>query len=148
MSARSHVLAVSSTSCILPPLVPSQSTLRIHYASIHWVTLVSCHCGTTFWPQPVNTLIVVLHLLANASCCREVGALWTDLAVTLVAVIGDPAAEVAGLVARAPSVALGHCGGQLCQLSPARVVESSECRRSQLSEVSISLWIRLCNHAW
>ena len=43
---------------------------------------------------------VVLHLLSNPSCRREVGASWTDVAVTLVAGIGGPAAEVAGLVAR------------------------------------------------
>ena len=46
-----------------------------------------------------DLLVVVLHLLSNPSCRREVGASWTDVAVTLVAAIG-PAAEVAGLVAR------------------------------------------------
>ena len=45
-------------------------------------------------------LVVVLHLLSNPSCRREVGASWTDVAVTLVAGISGPAAEVAGLVAR------------------------------------------------
>ena len=47
-----------------------------------------------------DLLVVVLHLLSNPSCRREVGASWTDVAVTLVAGIGGPAAEVAGLVAR------------------------------------------------
>ena len=41
----------------------------------------------------------MLHLLSNSSGRREVGASWTDVAVTLVAGIGDPAAKVAGLVA-------------------------------------------------
>ena len=48
----------------------------------------------------VVVLVVVLHLLSNPSCRREVGALWTDVAVTLVAGIGGLAVEVAGLVAR------------------------------------------------
>ena len=47
-----------------------------------------------------DLLDAVLHLLSNPSCRREVGASWTDVAVTLVAGIGGPAAEVAGLVAR------------------------------------------------
>ena len=47
-----------------------------------------------------DLLVVVLHLRSNLSCRREVGASWTDVAVTLVAGIGGPAAEVAGLVAR------------------------------------------------
>ena len=42
----------------------------------------------------------MLHLLSNPSCHREVGASWPDVAVTVVAGIGGPAAEVAGLVAR------------------------------------------------
>ena len=37
---------------------------------------------------------------ADLSCGREVGASWTDVAVTLVARNDGPAAEVAGLVAR------------------------------------------------
>ena len=41
-----------------------------------------------------------MHLLSHPSCRREVGASWTDVAVTLGAGIGCPAAEVAGLVAR------------------------------------------------
>ena len=45
-------------------------------------------------------LVVELHLLPNTSCRREVGAAWTDVAVTLVAGICDSAAEVAGWVAR------------------------------------------------
>ena len=42
----------------------------------------------------------MLHLLSNPSCRREVGASWTDVAVAMVAEIGGPAADVAGLVAR------------------------------------------------
>ena len=47
-----------------------------------------------------DLLVVVLHLLSNPSCRREVGVSWTDVAVTLVARNGVPAAEVAGLAAR------------------------------------------------
>ena len=46
-----------------------------------------------------DLLVVVLHLLSTPSCRHEAGASWTDVAVTLVAGIGGPAAEVAGLVA-------------------------------------------------
>ena len=46
-----------------------------------------------------DLLVVALHLLSNPSCCREVGASWTDVAVTLVAGSGGPVAKVAGLVA-------------------------------------------------
>ena len=41
----------------------------------------------------------MFHLLSNPSCRREVDASWTDVAIPLVAGIGDPSAEVAGLVA-------------------------------------------------
>ena len=67
---------------------------------------------------------------------------WAAVAVTLVAGIGGPAAEVAGC----PSVAFGGdgtCGGTAGlgpRLAPARVFESSVspgCR-----EVSMSLWTR------
>ena len=37
-----------------------------------------------------DLLVVVLHLLSHPSCRREVGASWTDVAVTLVAGIGGP----------------------------------------------------------
>ena len=47
-----------------------------------------------------DLLVVGLHLLSDPSGRREVGASWSDVAVTLVAGIGGPAAEVAGLVAR------------------------------------------------
>ena len=43
-----------------------------------------------------DLLVVVLHLLSNPSCRREVGSSWTAVTVTLVAGIGGPAAEVAG----------------------------------------------------
>ena len=46
-----------------------------------------------------DLFVVVLLLLSNPSCCCDVGASWTDVAVTLVAAIGGPAAEVAGLAA-------------------------------------------------
>ena len=36
-----------------------------------------------------DLLVVVLHLLSDPSCRREVGASWTDVAFTLVAGIGD-----------------------------------------------------------
>ena len=61
-----------------------------------------------------DLLVVVLHLLSNPSCRREVGASWTDVAVTLVAGIGGPAAEVAGLVAR--PLPLGEMAGVVAQL--------------------------------
>ena len=56
--------------------------------------------GTVAQSFGCDLLVVVLHLLSNPSCRREVGALWTDVAVTLVAGIGGLAVEVAGLVAR------------------------------------------------
>ena len=73
-------------------------------------------------------LVVVLHLLPNPSCRREVGASWTDVADTLVAGIGGPAAEVAGLVAHplplgelARVVAQRGCDRGLHQHVPLRV---------------------------
>ena len=75
-----------------------------------------------------DLLVVVLHLLSNPSRCREVGASWTDAAVTLVAGIGGPAADVAGLVARplplgemARVVAQLGCDRSLHQHVPLRV---------------------------
>ena len=61
-----------------------------------------------------DLLGVVLHLLSSPSCGREVGASRTDVAVTLVAGIGGPAAEVAGLVAR--PLPLGELARVLAQL--------------------------------
>ena len=51
---------------------------------------------------------------AIPSCRREVGASWTDVAVTLVAGIGGPAAGVAGLVAR--PLPLGEMARVVAQL--------------------------------
>ena len=59
-------------------------------------------------------LVVALHLLSNPSCRREVGDSWTDVAVTLVAGIGGPAAEVAGLLAR--PLPLGEMARVVAQL--------------------------------
>ena len=70
----------------------------------------SSHCPAT---SP-SLLVVVLHLLSNPSCRREVGASWTDVAVTLVAGIGGPAAEVAGMVAR--PLPLGEMARVVAQL--------------------------------
>ena len=102
-----------------------------------------------------DQLVAVLHLLSNPSCRREVGASWTDVAVTLVAGIGGPAAEVAGFVARplplgeiarvATMVAQLGCDRGWHQHVPLRV-QSVPVNR--LSEVSMSLWIRLCNHTY
>ena len=61
-----------------------------------------------------DLLVVVLHLLSNPSCRRQVGASWTDVAVTLVAAIGGPAAEVASLVAR--PLPLGEMARVVAQL--------------------------------
>ena len=61
-----------------------------------------------------DLLVVVLHLLSNPSCRREVGASWTDVAVSLVAGIGGPAAEMAGLVAR--PLPLGEMARVVAQL--------------------------------
>lgn len=47
-----------------------------------------------------DLLVVVLHLLSTPSCCRDVAASWTDVAVPLVAGIGGPDAEVAEWVSR------------------------------------------------
>ena len=56
----------------------------------------------------------MLHLLSNPSCRREVGASLTDVAVTLVAGIGGPVAEVADLVAR--PLPLGELARVVAQL--------------------------------
>ena len=56
----------------------------------------------------------MLHVLCNPSCRREVGASWTDVAVTLISGISGPAAEVAGMVAR-PSP-LGELARVVAQL--------------------------------
>ena len=61
-----------------------------------------------------DLLVVVLHLLSDPSGRREVRASWSDVAVTLVAGIGGPAAEVAGLVARPLPSGVGTCGGTAC----------------------------------
>ena len=51
--------------------------------------------STAAQPSGRDLLVEVLHLLSNLSCRRKVVASWTDVAVTLVAEIGGPAAEVA-----------------------------------------------------
>ena len=56
--------------------------------------------GTVTQRYGRDLLVVVLHLLSNPSCRHVVCASWTDVAVTMVAGIGGPAAEEAGLVAR------------------------------------------------
>ena len=61
-----------------------------------------------------DLLVVVSHLLSNPSCRREGGASWADVAVTPVAGIGGPAAEVAGLVAR--PLPLGEMARVVAQL--------------------------------
>ena len=63
-----------------------------------------------------DLLVVVLHLLSNSSCRREVGASWIDVAVTLVVGIniGRPPAEVANLVAR--PLPLGEMARVVAQL--------------------------------
>ena len=69
------------------------------------------HCGTTFGR---DLLAVVLHLLSNPSCRRGAGTSWTDVAVILVAGIGGPTADVAGLVAR--PLPLGELARVVAQL--------------------------------
>ena len=96
MSARSrssHVLAFSSSFKHVPyssltAAFPEYST-RAPIGSVLPAGIVAQHLGR-------DLLVVVLHLLSNSSCLREVGASLTDVAVTLVAGIGGPAAEVAG----------------------------------------------------
>ena len=68
----------------------------------------------TTGPKSHMCTFVVLHLLSSPSSRREVGASWTDVAVTLVAGIGGPAAEVAGLVAR--PLPLGELARVVAQL--------------------------------
>ena len=101
MSARSrssHVLAVSSSfKHILYSSPAGAFTEYITRAPIGSVLTAGTVATQRFGR---DLLVVVLHLLSNPSCRREVGASWTNVAVTLVAGIGGPAAEVAGLVAR------------------------------------------------
>ena len=114
MSARSrwsHVLAVSSSfKHILyssPAGAFTEYTSRAPIGSVFPAGTVAQRFGR-------DLLVVVLHLLSHPSCRREVGASWTDVAVTLVAGIGGPAAEAAGLVAR-PSP-LGEMARVVAQL--------------------------------
>ena len=72
------------------------------------------HAGTVAQRFGRDLLVIVLHLLSNPSCRLEVGASWTDIAVTLVAGIGGLAAEVSGLVAR--SLPLGELARVVAQL--------------------------------
>ena len=80
-----------------------------------------------------DLLVVVLHLLSNSSCCRKVGASWTDVAVTLVAGIGGPAAEVAGMVAR--PLPLGEMARLVAQLGCDRGLHQHVPLRVQLVPV-------------
>ena len=103
---------------------------RAAAAVVHGVLLPHCPCSHAS-EQPRlgrDLLVVVLHLLPNSSCRCEVGASWTDVAVTLDAGIGGPAAEVAALVARplplgemARVVAQLRCDRGLPQHLPLRV---------------------------
>ena len=90
MSARSrssHVLAVSgSFKHILYSSPAGAFTEYITRAPIGSVL----PAGTVAQRFGSDLLVVVLHLLSNPSCRREVGASWTDVAVTLVAGIGGP----------------------------------------------------------
>ena len=64
-----------STHCIHPPLVPSQSSItRAPVGSVLPAGTVAQRFGR-------DLLVVVLHLLSNPSCRREVGASWTDVAI-------------------------------------------------------------------
>ena len=127
MSARSrssHVLAVSSFFKHVPYSSPAGAfTGYITRAPIGSVL----PAGTVAQRFGRDLLVVVLHLLSTPSCRREVGASWTDVAVTLVAGTGGPAAEAAGLVARplplgeARVVAQLGCDRGLHQHVPLRV---------------------------
>ena len=96
MSARSrssHVLAVSSSfKHILYSSPAGAFTEYITRAPIGSVL----PAGTVTQRFGRDLLVVVLHLLSNPSCRHKIGASWTDVAVTLVAGIGGPAAAVAG----------------------------------------------------
>ena len=79
-----------------PVFSPRWGLLRIQYACTHWVSLASWHGGTSFRPRTVGRSVAsavqpVLPSRGSAS--------WADVAVTLVAGIVGPSAEVAGLVA-------------------------------------------------
>ena len=98
MSASSHVLAVSSSfKHILYSSPAGAFTEYVTRAPLGSVLPV----GTAAQRFGRDLLVVVhvLHLLSNPSCRREVGTSWTDVAGTVDAGIGGPAAEVAGLVA-------------------------------------------------
>ena len=56
--------------------------------------------GTVAQSSGRDLLVIMLHLLSNPSCQREVGDSWTDVAVNLFAGIGGATAEVAEWVAR------------------------------------------------
>ena len=87
----------------------------------------------------------MLHLLFNPSCRHEVGASWTDVAVTLVAGSGGPVGKVAGLVAL--PLPLGEMARVVAQLGCDHGLHQHvPLRRFRMLEVSMSLWIRLCNH--
>ena len=103
MSARSsHVLAVSNSVkhilCSSPAGAFTEYITRAPIGSV-------LPAGTMAQRFGRDLLVVVLHtmlhsMLSKSSCRREVGASWTDVAVTLVAGIRSPAAEVAGLGTR------------------------------------------------
>ena len=85
MSARSrssHVLAISSsfkhTLYSSPAGAFTEHITRAHIGSVLPARTVAQRFGR-------DLLVVVLHLLSIPSCGREVGASWTDVAVTLVA---------------------------------------------------------------
>ena len=138
MSARSrssHVFAVFKFFQAHPVFIPRWCLHRVHYACTHWVSLASWHCGTTFWPRPVGGSLAsaVQPVLPSRGRCFR-----TDVAVTLVAGIGGPAADVAGLVARplplgemARVVAQLGCDRGLHQHVPLRVPVGPGCRRCQ-----------------
>ena len=96
-----------------------------------------------------DLLVVVLHLPSNSSCRREVGASWTDVAVTL----------FWGLVVPLPRwpvwLPVRCLWGSWHVWWHSWVVTAActstclwEFSRSRLPEVSMSLWIRLCNHTY
>ena len=103
-------------------------------------------CQLALWHNVFgrDLLVLVLHLLSNPSCRREVGASWTDGAVTLVSGIGGPSAELAGLVAH--PLPLGETARVVAQLGCDRGLHQRVFSRSRLSEVSLSLSMRLCSH--
>ena len=118
----------TATGCLIHGCRHTQIRACIHEpatVSVHHEHLQQCsrHIHPSQSVLPAGTvaqrfghdlLVVVLHLLSNPSCRREVGASWTDVAVTMVAGIGGPAAEVAGLVAR--PLPLGEMARVVAQL--------------------------------